>query len=114
MFVDIKKGRRRIRVDANKVGFLRKGIGLMFRTKNTKSLIFEFSQGSFGNFTSLFVFFPFVLVWMDKSMNVISVDKVSPFRLNIFPKKRYHYVLEVPINEKNRKIVDFFVGKRKV
>lgn len=107
------RGRKK-KIAAKRTGFFRKGFGLMFRSVNTKNLVFVFDKGSCQPFTSLFVFFPFVLLWLDKDDKVIGKEIVMPFKTVINPPGRYYRVVEIPMNRKNRKIVEFFVGKQKV
>lgn len=104
-----KKGSRDIR--AYQVGFFRKGIGLMFRTSDTDILLFSFKKATRASITSCFVFFPFLALWLDDKNKVIESRIVKPFRLRIAPKEKFCRLVEIPVNSKNMKNIDFFVGK---
>lgn len=74
------------------------GIGLMFKPKNTSALLFDFKRKTREAITSLFVFFPFVAVWLDDKNKVLDVKTIKPFRFAIFPKKPFNKLVEIPIN----------------
>lgn len=112
--IKIKFRDKYLNIFASEVSFLGKFFGLMFRSKNTNNLLFEFSKDAAVSMHSLFVFFPFLAVWLDGKNNVIEYKIVKPFTLYIKPKKRFDKILEFPINRKNNKIIKFFVGRRKV
>ncbi len=86
------------------------GMGLMFKTKNTKSLLFEFEKPTELSITSLFVFFPFVAVWLDKNNKIIEVRKIRSFTLAVSPKKSFSKLVEIPANKYNKKIIKLLVG----
>lgn len=75
---------------------LRKYFGLMFRTKKTKPLVFNFSKPVLIPIHSLFVFFNFVAIWFDKNNKVIDYHIVKPFSLNIKPSRPFIKLVEVP------------------
>lgn len=106
--------RKSIEIDARKVSFLRRGIGLMFRSKETEPLLFEFNNDGKRAITSFFVFFPFLAVWLDEKDRVVELKKILPFEFSIRPKRAFRKLVEIPFNHKNEKIISFFVGKRKI
>jgi uncharacterized membrane protein (UPF0127 family) len=95
-------------IDFQKVDFFSKFYGLMFKSKNTNNLLFEFKKDVQTPFTSLFVFFTFLILFLDDKNNVIDFQKVSPFKRLIKSNKKFRNVLEVPFNSKNEHIFDFF------
>lgn len=103
---------RSVDVGVRKVGGFGKARGLMFRRRETESLLFEFGRFDRG-IHSCFVFFDFLAVWLDEKDNVLDAEVVKPFRLSVGAKKGARKLIEVPINEKNREILQLFVGKRK-
>ena len=111
--IKIKKGKKSVNVLVRKTGFFSKGFGLMFRTKNTKNLLFEFNKdvNKLGTLTSYFVFSPFLAVWLDKNNKVVDARLIKPFVLSIPQKKSFRKIVEVPVNVKNKNIIKFFVGK---
>jgi uncharacterized membrane protein (UPF0127 family) len=107
------KGKKLV-IPVTNVSFIRKGIGLMFRTRNTSSLSFEFSDEVNLALTSYFVFFPFLAIWLDKKNQVVDFRIVYPFTLSVAPSTKFNKLVEVPFNEENRKLIKFFVGGGKV
>jgi len=112
MKVKIFNSGKSISVDVKRVGFLSKGIGLMFKSSNTKNLLFEFKRDVDLNLTGLFVFFPFLAIWLDEKNNVLDFEVVKPFRLSVNSGRKFRKVVEITFNERNNEIIDFFVGKR--
>ena len=98
--------------EAEKCEGARQGLGLMFKSKNTKPLIFDFGKLTELALTSLFVFFPFVAVWFDEKDNVVAVDKINPFRLVIPAPKPFSRLLEIPINSEHFEKAEFLVGRK--
>lgn len=83
--------------------------GLMFRTRNTIPCLFEFDELSEFDITSLFVFFPFVAVWLNSKNEVIDTRLVKPFTIKISCKDPFAKLLEIPVNDKNKSLVRFLV-----
>lgn len=110
MKIHFKK--RLIRVHAKKTGNFKKFIGLMFKSRNTDVLLFEFSKNEPCTIHSFFVFFPFLAVWLDKDNKVMELNVVKPFTPAVTPKKQPQKLMEIPINQDNRKLIEFFVGKK--
>ncbi|MEK6825118.1 MAG: hypothetical protein AABY02_04660 [Nanoarchaeota archaeon] len=110
-------GKKRLFADVAETGLFRRGLGLMFRTRNTENLCFVFkNQGNKGRaLTAAFVFFPFVVVWLDKRRKVVDMRYVLPWELYIHTKRRFSTILEFPVNLPNQGMVSFFRRKiRKV
>lgn len=103
-----------INIDAKKASFLGRSTGLMFRSRNTDNLLFEFKTATRISFHSFFVFFPFLVLWLDEQNRVIDYKICKPFEMKISTRKSFKKVIELPLNRNNSHIVHFFVGKRKV
>ncbi|HVY01803.1 MAG TPA: hypothetical protein VHA12_03505 [Candidatus Nanoarchaeia archaeon] len=99
-------GNKEILLDLRQEKGLMRGIGLIFKTKNTENLLFEFRKPSKVAITSLFVFFPFLAVWLNEKKEVIEVRKITPFKLSITPKHDSKYLIEIPLNSSNLKLVE--------
>ncbi len=84
---------------------LNKIFGLMFKSKNTNAILFEFKKPTSIRIHSFFVFFPFVAVWLDEKNRVIKINKIRPFTLAAYPKKEYDKLIEIPINKRYLKLV---------
>ena len=101
---------RLIEVDVRQVGVFGKIRGLMFRSKDCDNLLFWEAKA----IHSWFVFFPFLAVWLDSGNRVVASEVVRPFRMRVLPKKGSSKLIEIPINERNREIVEFLVDGKKV
>ena len=102
---------KRISIPAKKVSLF--STGLIFRTKKTENIMFEnLPEGNFA-LTSYFVFFPFLVLWLNNGKKVVDFRIARPFELSMKTNKKAHSLLEIPINKKNKKIIEFFVGKEK-
>lgn len=89
--------------------------GLMVhRRENAKILLFDFKKPVKWNFHSLFVFFPFIAIWLDEEDKIIEIKRVKPFKINLSPKQSFVKVIEIPMNDKYRKLVKLLVGDRKI
>ena len=97
---------KKIVLEAKKCGSLwSRFMGLMFRTKNTALLVFIFNKPTKTSIHSLFC--PeFIAVWLDGKNQVIEIRKIKPWKLYIIPKKSFVKLIEIPFNEKYRKIIN--------
>ena len=103
-----------IDISVKKVGFFGKLFGLMFRTQETGNLLFTFRKNSSTSLHSFFVFFNFLVLWLDDKNNVVDMRMVSPFTFSVSTAKNFSKIVEIPSNFKNKEIIRFFDGKRKV
>ena len=105
---------RKIKIpNVKKLSLFEKGIGLMFSSrKKAKTLLFEFEKPVRISFTSLFVFFPFMIIWLDSKNKVLDFRKVNPFEFHIPSIKPFCRVLEVPFNDNYKKIINQFVERK--
>lgn len=104
IFLDF--GEKKIPIDAHIVRGFGRFVGLMFsRKEKANILLFEFSKPVRLAIHSLFVFFPFIAIWIDDAGKIIEIKKVKPFSLTIRPRKNFSYFVEVPLNKKNKDIV---------
>lgn len=110
----IKYKNKKIDVRVKKVSSLGKFTGLMFKSKNTENLLFDFKNDVKMAIHSYFVFFSFLAVWVNDKHEVLEWKIVNPFISIIRPKKSFRKLVEIPFNSVNIGIIEFFVGKRKV
>lgn len=101
-----------ISLQVKEVGLWGKFSGLMFRPRTTRNLLFNFAPWEIPTIHSFFVFFPFLALWLDKNNNVLERHLVKPFTPAVSPKKSPSKLVEIPLNEKNLKIINFFVDKK--
>ena len=90
-----------------------KFIGLMFKTRNTENLLFEFNKDVDIGIHSFFVFFPFLVVWLDERNRVLDFQIVKQFCFYIRPRFKFRKFVEIPINERNRELVGVIIEDRK-
>ncbi len=95
--------------DVKKAGTLfQKLRGLMFRKrKNSKAILFNTKKPIAIH--SYFVFFPFIAIWLNQKNKIVKIKKVHPFTSYIKPKKHFSKILEIPINNKYKKIIKKFL-----
>ena len=89
----------------NKVKFIeargiKKYLGLMFRTRKTNPLIFNFDSDVDYSLHSLFVFFDFEILFVDSENKIIERRIIKPFTWKIKCKKPYRKIIEIPILQK--------------
>ncbi|MBU1129152.1 MAG: DUF192 domain-containing protein [Nanoarchaeota archaeon] len=110
----IKKGSKEIEIKVEKCRFFRKAFGLMFtRREKAKALLFEFSKQVDFHLTSLFVFFPFVCVWLNEKNEVLDLKIVKPFKFSVPYSKNYFKIVEIPISSHYKEIIQNIVGEEK-
>ncbi len=84
--------------------FYERARGLMFRSKAT-CLFFEFEEGRIRNAIHSFFCPTFLAVFADRRKKIVDKKIVFPFHAFIVPKKKFKFLLEVPISlNKNFKI----------
>ncbi len=106
--------KKTINLEVHKVSEFKKGIGLMFsRRKKAKILLFEFKKPTKLKIHSLFVSFPFLAIWLDKRNSILEKKIIKPWQIAIKPKKYFYKLIEIPINNKNRKILKTLVDNKK-
>ncbi|MEK6910494.1 MAG: hypothetical protein AABW82_01860 [Nanoarchaeota archaeon] len=113
MKIILLNGKKKIKVNVKKVSFFGKFFGLMFRGRDTTSLLFEFSKNVNISIHSLFVFFPFLAVWLDDKNRIIEKRIVKPFIFSAKPSKKFRKLVEIPLNNENKRIIHFLVGKKR-
>lgn len=99
-------GSKKFFLNVRRLSYLNFFIGLMFKSKDSENLLFDFG-GRWG-IHSWFVFFPFLALWLNKKNKVIEWKIVKPFSFFIKPERKFAKLIEVPVNSKNREMVSFF------
>jgi uncharacterized membrane protein (UPF0127 family) len=112
--LEVKFKRKIINIETRKVSGLERIFGLMFKKSNTDNLLFIFDKNVRYSYHSLFVFFPFIILFLDEKNKVIECKKVNPFCFKINCGLEFRKVIEIPINYKNRKFIEFFRRGRKI
>lgn len=99
-------GNKKIIFGVRRLSYFNYWIGLMFKTKNSENLLFDL-PGKWG-IHSLFVFFPFLALWLDEKNNVMEWKIVKPFSFFVKPRKKFSKLVEIPINNKNSSLLSIF------
>lgn len=96
-------------VKYKEVSGIKKNMGLMFKSRKTMPLLFRFDHDVDYSIHSIFVFFPFEIIWYDSNNKEIESRIVEPFRTNIKCSKPYRFFIEIPLSyyhdDNNRKRV---------
>jgi uncharacterized membrane protein (UPF0127 family) len=95
-----KYKKKKVCLEVEECSGVMQGIGLTFRSKSSRALLFDFYKPVRMAITSLFVFFPFIAVWLDDKNRILEIKAVKPFTFVCRPKKRFTKLLEIPINSK--------------
>jgi len=104
--IKIGFGNKKILVNTRKLSYFDYFRGLMFKTKNSENLLFDFG-GRWG-IHSFFVFFSFLALWLDEKNKVVEWKVVKPFSSFVRPKKKFAKLIEIPLNDKNREVLAVF------
>jgi uncharacterized membrane protein (UPF0127 family) len=88
-----------------------KFIGLMFQNREkSQALLFEDSKNT--SIHSFFVFFNFLILWLNDKNEVLDYKVVKPFSIYEKSPTGFTKIIEIPINRRYHKIVTFIVGER--
>ncbi len=107
---------KRFSLNVKDVSFFGKFRGLMFRKFFRDGLLFNFSRGCREPIHSLFVFYPFLALWLNNKNELLEHRIVQPFKFSIVPKKKFYKLIEIPLlvnGKENNKLVNFLVGKER-
>lgn len=107
----IKLNKRKIKLDVIEAGFFMKFRGLMFRSLEN-SCILLFDNASNIAIHSYFVFFDFLVLWLDRENNVVDWEVVKPFSVYEKSNKEFYKIIEIPVSRRYHSIVDVIVEER--
>lgn len=115
MKVRLNYKKHKFDLDLEVVKGLKRAIGLMFTSrKKARPLLFDFKKQTNMAIHSLFVFFPFLAIWLDENNRVIEFRKVNPFTFSVSPSRSYSKLIEVPLNGQYPGILEILVDYRKI
>ena len=112
MKITLSYQKKKIALHVKKLKGMERYRGLMFRKK--ENVLFEFKKDVNLAFHSLFVFFPFLMIWLDKKNKVLEYRRVNPFTWCVLPERSFRKVVEIPLSPSARRFLAFFDGKGKV
>ena len=107
MNIRVGLGKKKISVGVTKVSPFG-SLGLMFRTRWTDNLLFDFKKKGNWAISSFFVFFPFLAVWLDEKNKVLEYKIVKPFTFSVWPRNKFARLVEIPFNDKNKSLISRF------
>lgn len=111
MKIGLKHKNKRVNLEVKKVSAFGKFSGLMFsRREKAENLLFDFDEETRIAIHSIFVFFPFYAIWIDKKGKIVEIQKVPSWKLRVVPRSNFSKLLEIPANKKNSKIIEFLDG----
>jgi len=94
-----KHKNKKINVNVEECRGLKRAFGLMFgRRERAKALLFNFEKPTSVSIHSLFVFFPFVAVWLDGNNNAVDIREIKSFTLAVQSRKKFRKLIEIPKN----------------
>lgn len=102
---------RKILIELKKVSGIGKFTGLMFKSKNTGALLFEFKKGNRA-IHSCFCH-PFLAIWLLDG-KIVDFKLISPFRLSIKPASDFDRLIEIPFNNRYSQIINLFLDEGKI
>jgi len=98
-------------IDLKKVSEIGKFTGLMFKSKDSQALLFEFKK-SRQPIHSLFC--PvFLAIWLIEG-KIVDFQLVKPWRLSVKPEKEFDKLIEMPFNNKYSSIINVFLDGEKI
>lgn len=98
--------KKKIKLVVEDCNLFKKFTGLMFsRREKAKSLLFSFKKPTKVSIHSIFVFFPFVVVWLDDKNKVVDLKVVRPLNFSIGLDKYFSKIIEIPVNEGYKKVL---------
>lgn len=105
--------KKKIKISVKECNLFEKGIGLMFSKKEkAEILLFSFKRKQKIAIHSFFVFYPFLAVWLGENDDVTDIKIVKPFTSYASPKEDSFKLVEIPINKKNKRLVELLFPRR--
>ena len=112
MLFKFYRGKKFLNAPVLRAGLFTQFIGLMFSRRKTSIRLFSYSSDRRVPIHSWFVFYKFLIVWLDSNDKIIDWRVVKPFTSCVLPDKKCRAFLEIPLDEKYDKEIRFIVGKR--
>lgn len=85
----------------------------MFRTSSTENILFVFSRNIYLSIHAWFVFFKFIVIWLDDKNRIVDWRIVRPFSIAVLPSKIFRKIVEIPLTTKNISILRFLDGEQR-
>jgi uncharacterized membrane protein (UPF0127 family) len=115
MKIKLKSRGREFEIEVERCeSFSSQGRGLMFRSRETNALLFDFPDDAERSIHSLFVFFQFLAIWINKEGKIVGKKIVKPFRLHANPGKPFSRLIEIPFCEKYIETINYILGNENI
>ena len=109
--ISLMYNQKKFKINLKVCNFFERFSGLMFCSRQkARALLFEFKKPTKIKIHSLFVFFPFLGLWLDDKNQILCLRVVNPFTFSVDFHKKFRRFVEIPINLRYRKIVLLLVG----
>jgi len=113
--IELNHKGKKIELETKVCNFFERFKGLMFIPKEqAKALLFDFKKPVSIPIHSFFVFFPFLVIWLNNKNKIIDIRFVKPFNCLIHSRENFSKILEIPMNKKYKEIIKILVGDRKI
>ena len=101
------KGKEIIIKDIEKASGFKKFSGLMFKSRDTNALLFEFAKPGKWAIHSFFCK-KFLAIWLNQG-KIVDYKIINKALASIKPKKEFEKLIEIPINEKYADVISRFI-----
>jgi len=99
--------------DIEKCSGIKKFTGLMFKSRDSNALLFEFDNPCKQAIHSFFC--PdFLALWLDESGKIVDKQVVTSNKLSIRPQEKFSKLLEVPLNNKYSPAIQFLLEDKNI
>jgi uncharacterized membrane protein (UPF0127 family) len=114
MEIGFFKNNKKLNLKVKKCGLFGMFRGLMFcRRENAKALLLlDFKESQRLKIHSLFVFFPFIAIWLDDKDKIIEIKKVNPWKFCVLPQKEFYKLIEIPCNRRYNNFIINLLSRR--
>ena len=104
--VSFKYRDKKLELRVKNCNSLGKFLGLMFKERErAQAILFDFKEPTRFNIHSLFVFFPFVAIWLDDKNKIVDFKVVRPFSFIVSSKRSFYRLIEIPMNQRYRNLI---------
>jgi len=109
MQIGLNYKNKKFKINVKLCNWMGRITGLMFtQREKAEALLFDFKKPVKYGFHSIFVFFPFVAIWLDDKNKILDVKVVKPFNRNLSPRQFFVRVIEIPMNKRYEEFVSSF------
>lgn len=102
-------------INVKKVSFFGMVKGLMFTKKEDAKalLLFDLEKPKKLKIHSFFCT-KFLAIWLGKDNSVQEMRVINPWNPLVLPKKHFYKLIEIPFNNKYKRIIEILVGEGKI